>query len=138
MPQTHLTDAGLLSFQIFAGDGVINIPAQSNDPSCEGELCNIKGVSLVYTNSLSSHLLLASPNTLEPNFIPLDPTQICNVMVTDRTNNPSKSSMEVLADLSKAQRGDGRCVDVNWQLYLQWYGAPTKQNANDRSWLVRG
>jgi len=30
--------------EVFVGDGLIGIPAQSNDPSCEEDLCNIKGV----------------------------------------------------------------------------------------------
>ncbi len=42
--------------EVFVGDGLIGIPAQSNDPSCEEEMCNIKGVSsilLVFHGSIS-------------------------------------------------------------------------------------
>ncbi|GMI03158.1 hypothetical protein TrVE_jg3684 [Triparma verrucosa] len=30
--------------QLFAGDGVIYVPAQENDPSCTGDLCNVKKI----------------------------------------------------------------------------------------------
>ncbi|GMH56866.1 hypothetical protein TrRE_jg335 [Triparma retinervis] len=30
--------------EVFAGDGVVYIPAQDNDPSCTGELCNIEKI----------------------------------------------------------------------------------------------
>lgn len=36
------------NMEAFVGDGLIRVPSQSNDPSCEGHLCNIKGVSLLY------------------------------------------------------------------------------------------
>mmetsp|Transcript_16627 Transcript_16627/g.34317 ORF Transcript_16627/g.34317 Transcript_16627/m.34317 type:complete len:431 (+) Transcript_16627:195-1487(+) len=29
---------------VFAGDGVVYIPAQENDPSCDGEVCDIAGI----------------------------------------------------------------------------------------------
>ena len=31
----------------WLGDGVIDIPAQENDPNCSGDLCNIKKVTLM-------------------------------------------------------------------------------------------
>ena len=30
--------------QLFAGDGVVYVPAQENDPSCTGDLCNVKKI----------------------------------------------------------------------------------------------
>ena len=37
-----------MNARLFAGDGVIYIPAQANDPACSGDLCNIRKVSFVY------------------------------------------------------------------------------------------
>lgn len=39
----------------FLGDGVLHIPAQENDPSCEGQFCNIEKIcNFLTTNSTSS------------------------------------------------------------------------------------
>lgn len=35
---------------IFAGDGVVMLPIQGNDPACDGTLCNIKAVCGVMTD----------------------------------------------------------------------------------------
>jgi hypothetical protein len=37
--------------QVFAGDGVVYLPVQSNDPSCTSALCNIELVCDVMTNT---------------------------------------------------------------------------------------
>lgn len=34
----------------FAGDGVVVLPIQENDPACEGGVCNIKGVCKIMTD----------------------------------------------------------------------------------------
>mmetsp|Transcript_36209 Transcript_36209/g.66503 ORF Transcript_36209/g.66503 Transcript_36209/m.66503 type:complete len:604 (-) Transcript_36209:102-1913(-) len=43
------------NMEVFVGDGVINVPAQSNDPSCEGEICNIKGLCNTIVNERKSN-----------------------------------------------------------------------------------
>lgn len=40
--ETMLKDE--MNARLFAGDGVIYVPAQENDPSCVGDLCNIEKV----------------------------------------------------------------------------------------------
>lgn len=35
---------------MFAGDGVVMLPIQGNDPACDGTLCNIKAVCGVMTD----------------------------------------------------------------------------------------
>lgn len=37
--------------QTFLGDGLANFPVQGNDPSCDGELCNIKKICTFLTSS---------------------------------------------------------------------------------------
>ena len=56
-------------------------------------------------------------------------------MVKERTTNPNKSSLEILADINKLQK-QGQCTDANWQSYLWFWNNPSKQFANDYSWLV--
>ena len=56
-------------------------------------------------------------------------------MVKERTTNPSKSSLEILADINKLQK-QGQCTDANWQSYLWFWKNPSTQFANDYSWLV--
>lgn len=34
----------------FAGDGVVSLPIQENDPACEGTVCNIKAVCDIMTD----------------------------------------------------------------------------------------
>lgn len=35
---------------LFAGDGVVFLPIQENDPSCDDTLCNIKAVCEIMTD----------------------------------------------------------------------------------------
>ncbi len=35
---------------MFAGDGVVALPIQGNDPACNGTLCNIKAVCGIMTD----------------------------------------------------------------------------------------
>lgn len=56
-------------------------------------------------------------------------------MVKERMTNPSKSSLEILADINKLQK-QGQCTDANWQSYLWFWKHPSTQFANDYSWLV--
>lgn len=59
--------------EIFAGDGLIRVPAQGNDPSCTGEICDIKGLCGAIVNqrksnpNKSSMDILASINKLQSN-----------------------------------------------------------------------
>eukprot|EP00571_Detonula_confervacea_P014391 CAMPEP_0172303592 /NCGR_PEP_ID=MMETSP1058-20130122/5115_1 /TAXON_ID=83371 /ORGANISM="Detonula confervacea, Strain CCMP 353" /LENGTH=604 /DNA_ID=CAMNT_0013014471 /DNA_START=96 /DNA_END=1910 /DNA_ORIENTATION=- len=89
--------------EIFVGDGLIMVPAQGNDPSCTGEICNIKG--------------------------------LCDTIVKERKSNPNKSSMEILAHISKLQ--SNTCKNVSWKSYLDYFSTPLQQNANDRSWMYQ-
>ncbi|KAL9188898.1 hypothetical protein ACHAXT_011388 [Thalassiosira profunda] len=90
--------------EVLVGDGLIGIPAQSNDPSCTSNLCNIRG--------------------------------LCNAIVNKHNANPNQSSVEILAGVRQMQT-KGSCEDINWTSYIEWYHTPTKQNANDRSWLYQ-
>ena len=46
--------------------------------------------------------------------------------------------MEILADINMlSKKAQLTCTDVNWQSFLWYYKNPMKENANDRSWLVR-
>jgi serine protease 16 len=36
------------NIEVLIGDGIISVPSQENDPSCEQEFCNIQKVSLFY------------------------------------------------------------------------------------------
>ena len=40
--------------ELLLGDGLIGIPAQSNDPSCKGDLCNIQNLCHFMTNASSN------------------------------------------------------------------------------------
>ena len=44
--------------------------------------------------------------------------------------------MEILANVREIQTKTS-CDDVDWKSFLDWYQTPTKQNANDRSWLYQ-
>ena len=59
--ETALKDE--MNARLFAGDGVIFIPAQANDPSCDSDLCNIEKVrfyiSFIISVVFSSHYMRA-------------------------------------------------------------------------------
>lgn len=38
------------NMEVFVGDGLIQVPAQENDPSCTGQVCNVKGLCEAITN----------------------------------------------------------------------------------------
>lgn len=95
-------------------------------------------IAIIYEEDFWVFLIfVASHKTRDP------PLQLCDAMVKERTSNPNKSSMEILAQISNLQHGTSStdtlatCNDINWKSYLDWYKTPTTQNANDLSWLVR-
>jgi serine protease 16 len=96
----------------FLGDGVIHIPAQENDPSCKGDLCNIE--------------------------------KICNFL----TSSSASSSMEKLAELSKAEfqmksksetkselEQNEECTDIDWEGMISFLSSDAAKVEGTRSWL---
>ena len=49
---------------MFAGDGVVNLPIQENDPSCNGTVCNIKGVCGIMTDYGSGSEASSKPSEI--------------------------------------------------------------------------
>lgn len=64
----ELCDAACLEDEsarvLFAGDGVVSLPIQGNDPACESTLCNIKAVCGIMTDDDRGSE--ASPLKVEP------------------------------------------------------------------------
>jgi len=100
--------------EVFIGDGIITIPAQSNDPSCTtGKVCNIKG--------LCDTILTERKNS--PMKSSLD--------ILGDVNQLQK----------KTQPGGGeQCTVVEWKAWLYFWKqdfTPTTQNVNDYSWVYQ-
>jgi len=96
--------------QMFAGWGLLRIPAQTNDPSCDGDVCNIEKLC-------GAILDLKKGTDGEDGKKPL-------------------SDMEVLSKVRRMQpdRKDGECQNVYWDSFVDYYSTPNQWNANDISW----
>ena len=100
----HVCDADSLlhrrNVEMFVGDGVIGVPAQGNDPSCDKPTCNIQ--------------------------------KLCERILEQRNHS---SPLEVLAEISRIQRKDDDCLEVNWNATLRYLASPDAQQEGLRSWL---
>ncbi|EJK51289.1 hypothetical protein THAOC_29548 [Thalassiosira oceanica] len=99
--------------QIFAGWGLLRIPAQGNDPSCDGKVCNIEKLC----------------------------GEILHLKKTNGKDGKERSDMEVLSEVRRMQSDDEaggwmerQCQNVGWDDFVSYYSTPTRWNANDRSW----
>jgi serine protease 16 len=94
--------------RLFLGDGVFDLTAQSNDPSCTEPLCNIGAVC-------KAALQYYHTNTT--------------------TSTKQQRAMETLAWLVRQQR-DGECLVLDWQETLAELADPTfPKEGGWRSWL---
>lgn len=100
----HVCDADSLlqrrNIEMFVGDGVISVPAQGNDPSCDEPTCNIGN--------------------------------LCKDILEHRNHS---SPIEVLAFVSRIQRKDDDCLELDWNATLHYLASPDAQQGGLRSWL---
>ncbi|KAL7535004.1 hypothetical protein ACHAXR_008154 [Thalassiosira sp. AJA248-18] len=94
--------------EAFVGDGLIKIPAQENDPSCKGEVCNIKGLCGSIVAERKSN-----------------------------PGQSSMEILASISKLQGKEKKENSCTEVDWKGFLEWFKTPTTQNANDRSWLYQ-
>lgn len=110
--------------ELFLGDGLIYIPAQSNDPDCAGDtndddgedpdLCNIE--------RLCGYMIHAKIGIGD---------------VNDNNASP-KTELDILADVARKQRGGDvteECVEVDWEATLRELTEPVVEGFGMRSWL---
>jgi hypothetical protein len=62
--------------------------------------------------------------------------KLCDAITSERQDEASKSSMEILAKISGIELGN-ECTNVDWTLYVDYFSTPTPENANDRSWMYQ-
>ncbi|CAB9515139.1 Thymus-specific serine protease [Seminavis robusta] len=108
----HLCNASILldkqNVQSWIGDGVVMVPAQSNDPTCNADhnpLCNID--------------------------------KLCSFALQQQQHsNGTSNAWHVLAALAKQQQHSDDCLDINWNKTLDYYADPKKGvQGGLRSWL---
>lgn len=110
--------------EMLVGDGVIEIPAQGNDPHCDTELCNIQKVQYA---KQTPYLFLFSA------YITYCFAQLCKTILELRNHS---SPLEVLATISKIQRKDeDECLELDWNSTLRYLASPAAQKGGLRSWL---
>ena len=94
---------------LLVGDGLIQIYAQGNDPSCEfSDICNIE--------KLCDYML----DALEER---------------DGERDPTKTELDILADVAAKQRGAEDCQSVDFQEMLRELAKPEVEDFGMRSWL---
>eukprot|EP00752_Nemacystus_decipiens_P009162 g8184.t1 len=116
---------------MFAGDGVVVLPIQENDPSCNGTVCNIKGVCGIMTDydRGSEVERLAIIRKLQRNF-------------TTRAGGPSPPPCDPFPDQGAAG-GLQRSFKMGTSPTLQmWSRAPGNSSVvdpsnPDRAWLYQ-
>ena len=104
---------------VFAGDGVVYIPAQENDPSCDGEVCDIAGICgfLISRMEEKEGTEVSSKDwtPLPPSLPPSQPFPTQNV--------EHVQEWEALEELAKVQNGD-ECVNVDWDEQREFLKSP--------------
>ena len=93
--------------EVFAGDGVVYVPAQENDPSCEGELCNIEKICKFLTGRKG-----------------------------EQEEEEDVEEWRVLASLAAAQNG-GECVNISWEERITELQSPASILGGTKSWLYQ-
>lgn len=93
-----------------------------------GNICNVERVSVMMKFEDCLHRYLTP--------LQYNDQQLCTRLVNERQSNATKTSMEILADISKVQR-NGACFNVDWSSFIANLKSPSIDNGNDRSWLVR-
>lgn len=104
------------SKRAFLGDGVVDINVQENDPSCEGDLCNIAKIC---------------------NFVVSESKSITSTSTTDTTIT-NNTNMKVLSKLAKVQQesSNSTCKDISWEGMMEYISSPEDgQDGGLRSWL---
>lgn len=92
---------------MFAGDGVVTLPIQENDPACVGTLCNIKAVCGIMTDDGQGP---PATGTMVPRGAGFVPWGIKEARLLYRAAAPS-TQVERLAAIRKAQRSSSSHVD---------------------------
>lgn len=107
--------------QLLLGDGLINIPAQSNDPSCsDDELCNIAGLCRFMEDTFKQKVTEYSKNNNHDD----DPLVMAELDVLAKVAKHQRSSRNRILDGKDSGDDDDDCMTVDFHDMLAELSKP--------------
>jgi len=117
--------------ELLLGDGLINIPAQGNDPACVGDICNIRGLCKFLIDEFANTQAEDDP----PTYVELE--VLAKVGQKQQAKQQQDQLLQNRNSKSNKNMRDENCLPVDFQAMLDELSKTEIDRSGWRSWLYQ-